>query len=159
MTKEKKKKKQAGIKQGTEYKVGPYHPPLETRFKKGQSGNPKGRRKGKMVSTILKELLEKKVTGIDPFDDNTKKKMTVSEAIAIKLITKVVNKDKLGRESKDFLECLKILLDRTEGKSVQILDIDQNVTVTEPEVTKDDVLEKLDELANQNKTTKKRSKK
>lgn len=37
------------------YKVGKYHPPIETRFKPGQSGNSKGRPKGsKNFSTLLK---------------------------------------------------------------------------------------------------------
>jgi Family of unknown function (DUF5681) len=40
------------------YKVGNKKPPLHTRFKPGQSGNPKGRSKGcsNFVATLLKEF-------------------------------------------------------------------------------------------------------
>jgi hypothetical protein len=42
--------------------VGYGKPPKSTRFKKGKSGNPKGRPKGKKTATsILNELLQKKV--------------------------------------------------------------------------------------------------
>jgi hypothetical protein len=46
------------------YKVGKGRPPLHSRFKPGQSGNPKGRRKGsKNEATLLTEILDgEKVT-------------------------------------------------------------------------------------------------
>jgi Family of unknown function (DUF5681) len=34
------------------YKIGRGKPPLETRFKKGQSGNPNGRPKGKIIPLL-----------------------------------------------------------------------------------------------------------
>ncbi len=44
-------------------KVGYGKPPKHTRFKKGQSGNPRGRPKGsKNLSTIMKDLLGRPVT-------------------------------------------------------------------------------------------------
>ena len=45
-----------------EYKVGYKHPPLHTRFKPGQSGNPNGRPKGRLnLSTEVMGIISKKV--------------------------------------------------------------------------------------------------
>jgi len=41
-----------------DYKVGPGRPPLHTRFRRGQSGNPGGRRK-KNLPALLADALEK----------------------------------------------------------------------------------------------------
>lgn len=50
-------------KRGKRNDVGYGKPPREHQFKPGQSGNPRGRRKGaKNESTILHELLHRKVT-------------------------------------------------------------------------------------------------
>lgn len=47
---------------GDGYLIGYRRPPLETRFKPGASGNPKGRRKGsKNFKTLIKEALTAKV--------------------------------------------------------------------------------------------------
>lgn len=46
-----------------DYLVGKWRPPVETRWQPGQSGNPKGRRKGRRnVKTELKEIACKKIT-------------------------------------------------------------------------------------------------
>lgn len=46
-----------------DYKVGYRRPPLNTRFKKGESGNPKGRRKGrKNLKTLVVEELFRPVS-------------------------------------------------------------------------------------------------
>lgn len=45
-----------------EYEVGYRKPPRHTRFRKGQSGNPKGRPKGaKNLKTELEEELQEKI--------------------------------------------------------------------------------------------------
>ncbi len=44
------------------YEVGYGKPPIHTRFKKGQSGNPKGRKKGaKALDTVVRDLLEERI--------------------------------------------------------------------------------------------------
>lgn len=42
--------------------VGYGRPPRQHRWKKGQSGNPRGRRKGKHLLTVFKQVVMKKVT-------------------------------------------------------------------------------------------------
>lgn len=45
-----------------DYEVGYGRPPVNTRFKKGQSGNPAGRRKGvRTVNALIKDALEERV--------------------------------------------------------------------------------------------------
>jgi hypothetical protein len=46
-----------------DYKVGKGHPPLTTRWKPGQSGNPKGRPKGsRPVGAVLQDIIQQKVS-------------------------------------------------------------------------------------------------
>ena len=66
-------------------KVGPGKPPRHTRFKPGQSGNPKGRPKGsKNFATILQQQLTKKITITV---DGKPRRMTIQEVIARRLAT------------------------------------------------------------------------
>ena len=50
---------------GSGYQVGPGRPPLDTRFKKGQSGNPGGRSTKSLPALLAAALNETVVTTID----------------------------------------------------------------------------------------------
>jgi len=62
------------------YSVGYGKPPEETRFKSGQSGNPKGRSKGsKNFSTHFEEELSQQVTLVE---NGKPRRMTKRQALA-----------------------------------------------------------------------------
>ena len=75
-------------------------PPIEHRFKPGQSGNPGGRPKGTSISAIMGELRDEK----DP-----KAKKTIAEKLARAFL-------KNAETNASFAN---IVLDRTEGAVVQ----------------------------------------
>lgn len=76
---------------GDDYEVGYRKPPKHTQFKKGQSGNTKGRPKGaKGLKTIARELLSEKVTVRTAAGS---KRMRKIEAMVHKVMEKAFNGD------------------------------------------------------------------
>src|SRR5215813_9321907 len=72
-----------------DYKVGPGQPPLHTRFKKGQSGNPGGRSK-KQLSALLTDALNEPVFVTI---DGERRKTTKREAVVLQLVDKSASAD------------------------------------------------------------------
>jgi Family of unknown function (DUF5681) len=74
-----------------EYAVGKGKPPQHTRFQKGQSGNPKGRRKdSKNVATLLEQTLNERVVVTE---NGKRKTITKLEAMLKQLANKAASGD------------------------------------------------------------------
>ncbi len=71
--------------------TGYKRPPRATRFKQGQSGNPKGRPKGSknLISVIEKELQKL----VDVTENGKRKKITKQQAIVTQLVNKAATGD------------------------------------------------------------------
>ncbi|MFC0218050.1 DUF5681 domain-containing protein [Pseudochelatococcus lubricantis] len=73
------------------YEVGYGSPPKHSRFKLGQSGNPKGRKKGtKNTGTLLQEILDEKII---VREGDREKKITRKEAWFRQLTNKALKGD------------------------------------------------------------------
>jgi hypothetical protein len=85
------KPKGPGAPGSDRYTVGKARPPLSTRWKRGHSGNPKGRPKGaKNMVTIFNDTLNKK---IDITENGRLRKVTVREAIVLKITNQALKGD------------------------------------------------------------------
>src|SRR5467141_3613093 len=71
------------------YQVGPGRPPLHTRFKKGQSGNPGGRSTKSLPALLADALNETVVVTID----GRRRTVTKREAIVTQMVDKSANAD------------------------------------------------------------------
>jgi hypothetical protein len=85
--------RETSVSKDPEYKVGYKKPPKETRFKKGQSGNSKGRptgAKGRALQEIIEQELNSKIT----VNMGTRQqKITISEAMTKAQIQKALKGD------------------------------------------------------------------
>jgi hypothetical protein len=72
-----------------DYKVGPGRPPLRTRFKKGQSGNPGGQRKKNMPALLADALNET----VSVMIDGEQRQITKREAVIHQLVNKSTTAD------------------------------------------------------------------
>jgi Family of unknown function (DUF5681) len=100
---------------GDDYEVGYGKPPLHTRFKKGQSGNPRGRPPGaKNLSTLLTEALNEPVVIAE---NGGRKRISKREA----MIKQLVNKSAKGdwRAVKILLEIWQEIEGRTEPETAE----------------------------------------
>jgi|ERR1019366_2550947 hypothetical protein len=88
--------------------VGYRHPPVRHRFKKGQSGNPNGRRKGSLsaVSHVAKALNERVVVQ----DKGKRRSLSKLEVAAKQLVNKAVSGDLRA------WKCLLEMMETQEGK-------------------------------------------
>src|SRR3954464_9053172 len=103
---------------GATYAVGYRRPPLHTRFKPGQSGNPSGRVKGsKNLKTLFHQILNEQIPLRDGAQSRT---VTKAEALMRRLIIGGLNGDsrslttliRIAEQTGEFAE---------EGKSEQLI--------------------------------------
>src|SRR3984893_128567 len=73
----------------SDYQVGPGRPPLHTRFKKGESGNPSGRRAKSLPALLAAALNETVVVTID----GRRRTITKREAIVTQMVDKSASGD------------------------------------------------------------------
>jgi hypothetical protein len=73
----------------SDYQVGPGRPPLHTRFKKGQSGNPGGR-SAKTLPALLADALDETVYVTT---NGRRRKITKREAIITQMVDKSASAD------------------------------------------------------------------
>jgi hypothetical protein len=97
---------------GSDYQVGPGRPPLHTRFKKGQSGNPGGRSAKTLPALLADELSET----VYVTTDGRRRKITKREAIVMQMVDKSASAD---------LRATKMLID-------MIKDVEHNAGVAAP---------------------------
>ena len=71
------------------YQVGPGRPPLHTRFRKGQSGNPGGRSTKSLPALLADALNETVVVTID----GRRRRLTKREAIVTQMVDKSASAD------------------------------------------------------------------
>jgi hypothetical protein len=76
---------------GEGYEIGYGKPPLRTRFRKGQSGNPKGRPKGSLNTATMLERILREIVVIN--EGGRRKKITKLEAALKQLVNKAASGD------------------------------------------------------------------
>jgi len=103
----------------SDYKVGPGKPPLRTRFKKGQSGNPRGRSPKNLAVYVT--------------IDGRRRKITKREAIVTQMVNKSASAD---------LRATKMLID-------MLKDVEQTAGVASPPLSPPPFTEADEEVVEQ----------
>ena len=100
---------------------------LKAPWKPGECPNPKGRGKGsKSITTHIHEMLDRKLESPETPISKQGKRITVAEAIALRLVGKAVKGD---------MSAIREIQDRTEGKSVET--VNSNNVLVVPDWVKD----------------------
>ncbi|AXI43281.1 hypothetical protein C1J02_16085 [Sulfitobacter sp. SK011] len=104
-----------------DYEVGYGKPPRATRFRKGHSGNPKGRpRQARGVRTLLETALSKKITINEA---GRKSQVSKSEALILSLITKAIKGDiRAAAQVLRLMEEQEIVHQQDEGITINVID-------------------------------------
>ena len=98
-------------------------------FKPGQSGNPKGRPKGaRSVTKFMEELLQTSISIPKTQFTEDGEKIPASKALAIRIVTGAIKGDNAK---------IRELLDRVEGKTKDVLEIENTEKVDADDVYSD----------------------
>lgn len=110
-----------------DYDVGYGRPPEHTRFQKGQSGNPKGRPKGrKNMATVMREVLAQTVT---IKQNGKKRRVPFSEAFVHRLVGKA-----LEGTTRDMIALMKAMHDYLpEALEAEALPLNITVEFVDPD--------------------------
>ncbi len=99
-----------------DYEVGYGKPPVDTRFRKGQSGNPSGKRKVPLThEQIVARELDRKITITE---DGKKKRVTKREVIHMATIRKAMKGDLRAAVMVMELDKANYLSDQSEERTV-----------------------------------------
>lgn len=91
-------------------RVGKNSPPLHSRFKPGQSGNPGGKPKGTVsVTAALLRLLEQRATG------RAKRRSPNDPKLKADLVAEQLFKLAIKKSKGDTVAAIKVILDRIDG--------------------------------------------
>ena len=118
-------------------------------WKPGQSGNPKGKPRGKTLTPLLREMLGKKVKFKNPFTGE-KKLTKISDAILINLIGTALS-------DKGSTKAIVEIFDRIDGKSPQKVDLEGNLNTKDEKLSRPEIISALKELGKRIKANRKTS--